>query len=249
MKIKLAAVAAVAAAALGTSSAHAAQFIVSYVSYPYLTTANISGVVADPSAPGGSFVENGTSLDGPIFLTGQVNGVGPNLTILTFCMDLFHDINSGAQNITYNIGGITGNNSDSLGGAPLSSAQADNMSGLARLGYQFYASNDPDWINKDYAIQGAIWANEYSTPGNPFTVSFSDPTVESYLTTFLAMTFGPPPLRGLHSTNAQGLIDVQSLIPTNLGVPEPSTWAMMLVGFGGLGAAMRARRKPATATA
>lgn len=30
-------------------------------------------------------------------------------------------------------------------------------------------------------------------------------------------------------------------------VPEPATWAMMLVGFGGLGAAMRSRRKQATA--
>jgi hypothetical protein len=28
-----------------------------------------------------------------------------------------------------------------------------------------------------------------------------------------------------------------------LGVPEPATWAMMLVGFSGLGAAMRARRR------
>lgn len=27
------------------------------------------------------------------------------------------------------------------------------------------------------------------------------------------------------------------------GVPEPSTWAMMLVGFGGIGAAMRRRRR------
>ena len=33
------------------------------------------------------------------------------------------------------------------------------------------------------------------------------------------------------------------------GVPEPATWAMMLVGFGGLGAAMRSRRKPAVVTA
>jgi hypothetical protein len=33
-----------------------------------------------------------------------------------------------------------------------------------------------------------------------------------------------------------------------LGVPEPSTWAMMLLGFGGLGAAMRVRRRsPAAA--
>jgi hypothetical protein len=249
VKIKLAAVAAVAAAALGTSTAHASQFIVNNVSYPYLTTANISGDVADPSAPGGYFTESGTTLDGPIFLTGQVNGKGPNVTIFTLCMDLFHDINAGAQTIIYNIGAITGNNANSQGGAPLASASIFNMSGLARLAYQLYSSNDPDWVNKTYAIQGAIWADEYSTPGHPFSVSFNDPTVEGYFNTYSSMTFGPPPLPGLHSTDAQGLINVQSLIPTNLPVPEPSTWAMMLVGFGGLGAAMRGRRKPAAAAA
>jgi len=31
--------------------------------------------------------------------------------------------------------------------------------------------------------------------------------------------------------------------------PEPAAWAMMLVGFGGLGMAMRSRRNPALATA
>ena len=31
------------------------------------------------------------------------------------------------------------------------------------------------------------------------------------------------------------------------GVPEPATWAMMLVGFGGLGAAMRSQRKRSAA--
>jgi hypothetical protein len=36
--------------------------------------------------------------------------------------------------------------------------------------------------------------------------------------------------------------------PTS-GVPEPATWAMMLTGFGGLGAAMRKRRRAGLATA
>ena len=38
-----------------------------------------------------------------------------------------------------------------------------------------------------------------------------------------------------------------SINNVTVGVPEPSTWAIMLVGFGGLGAAMRARRKLAPA--
>ena len=33
------------------------------------------------------------------------------------------------------------------------------------------------------------------------------------------------------------------------GVPEPATWAMMLVGFGGLGVAMRSRRRQAAVAA
>jgi hypothetical protein len=31
------------------------------------------------------------------------------------------------------------------------------------------------------------------------------------------------------------------------GVPEPATWAMMLLGFGGLGATLRRRRAQAVA--
>jgi len=33
------------------------------------------------------------------------------------------------------------------------------------------------------------------------------------------------------------------------GVAEPEAWLMMLVGFGGLGAALRSRRSTATAAA
>ena len=53
-------------------------------------------------------------------------------------------------------------------------------------------------------------------------------------------------------TLTDGYVGVLSGLNGNVitgGVPEPATWAMMLVGFGGLGIAMRTRRKQAAASA
>jgi hypothetical protein len=45
---------------------------------------------------------------------------------------------------------------------------------------------------------------------------------------------------------SQNNYDLVSLpIPVNTGVPEPATWAMMLVGFAGIGLMIRRRRQPA----
>jgi len=44
--------------------------------------------------------------------------------------------------------------------------------------------------------------------------------------------------------------NIPEIISVAAGVPEPASWAMMLMGFGGLGAVLRRRRPPAvTATA
>ena len=53
------------------------------------------------------------------------------------------------------------------------------------------------------------------------------------------------------ANNSLSAIDNLSIstVSTAPGVPEPATWAMMLVGFGGLGAAMRRSRRQARALA
>jgi hypothetical protein len=48
-----------------------------------------------------------------------------------------------------------------------------------------------------------------------------------------------------YSTGNFGMIDTITIT----GVPEPASWALMLVGLGGLGAALRSRRKLAAAAA
>ena len=35
----------------------------------------------------------------------------------------------------------------------------------------------------------------------------------------------------------------QDIVPVNGAVPEPATWAMMLLGFGGIGISMRIRKR------
>jgi hypothetical protein len=54
-----------------------------------------------------------------------------------------------------------------------------------------------------------------------------------------AGTIGDPPY---------ALLDGVSLTTSSI-VPEPSAWALMLVGIGGLGVSLRAGRKTATAAA
>ncbi len=45
----------------------------------------------------------------------------------------------------------------------------------------------------------------------------------------------------------QGIAMVNFSIAQDAAVPEPATWAMMLIGFGGIGAAMRRRKRVAFA--
>ena len=49
----------------------------------------------------------------------------------------------------------------------------------------------------------------------------------------------------LHATGAGSNLETITL--SSAAVPEPATWALMIMGFGGAGAMLRSRRRPATA--
>lgn len=152
-----------------------------------------------------------------------------------FCDDLFHSFSPGAQNppIIYKTGLVTTDSNGNL----LTMSQSNRMGQLAEKGRFIHLTEfGQDRFDDEAAIQGAIWAIEYG-----INVTSSDPTIQAEITQFLTVADNG---KGF----AQGLISQdrhQSFVIG--GVPEPTTWAMMILGLGAVGVAMRNRRKLALA--
>ena len=101
----------------------------------------------------------------------------------------------------------------------------------------------------------------YATAAGPMvTYNDGDPALQVFLTypagggALYNGGFGSSSVGSYFSPTCGGEIcgyPLSGAVTLGLGsaVPEPATWAMMLVGFGGLGAAMRTRRRSAAATA
>jgi PEP-CTERM motif len=88
------------------------------------------------------------------------------------------------------------------------------------------------------AIQAAIWEVEYG-----LTAHSSDPTINGMISTFYndAIHSGnTSAAEELYNSVHQSFVDGNPSLTT--GVPEPSTWAMMILGFCGVGF-MAYRRK------
>jgi len=79
-----------------------------------------------------------------------------------------------------------------------------------------------------------------STTGALYLLGFSSKTGFENTATSLTLTFNST------ASSAFSASATLATPPAAIGdVPEPASWAMMLVGFGGIGAALRSRRKPA----
>ena len=196
-------------------------------------------------------------------LTANINGSPTINTLYTFCVDIYHDISVGIDNnhdivagmgdaqspvnLPYHTALLTVNSDgpiSGVSGAPLSSTQVSEIGGLATLGGNLILADAFDLSNKLAAVQGAIWAIEYPSAGG-YTVTATDPTVQGYLNGYLAnaaATASTSPVVAIYGANGQGLLPA-------FAVPEPSSWALMLAGFGFAGAAIRRRRTVGAAIA
>lgn len=99
-----------------------------------------------------------------------------------------------------------------------------------------FTSPTPTAIALNSSVWSSLFANDYNVPGNnnsPYNTSLSS-----------GNNYGNVWLIGASRPNLDNRDDGFKLssITVNSAVPEPSTWGMMLIGFGAIGAGMRRRK-------
>jgi hypothetical protein len=158
-------------------------------------------------------------------------------TLPVFCVDLFHEVGiGGGQSLPYFTHPVTTDSSgtDSGTGNLLNAQKMGAIQTLVDLGFGDYAHNVPDLGDKLTALQGAIWEIEYgATVVSTSNANNSDNSLIGQYVTYgwdhpAGFSFGLYPV----GADGQGFGASQGFV---VGVPEPSTWAMMLLGFAGLG--------------
>lgn len=161
-------------------------------------------------------------------------------TIPVFCVDLFHDIGIGSIGpYTYYTAPVTYDSSNSSSpsgpgnGNPLSPTVSGEIQTLADIGVDQYVydSTNPLLGDIETAIAGAIWTVEYGA-----TVTSSDSEINTLIASYVSYAEAHPQTFSLGlfpDGNTQGFANTQGFV-VGTPVPEPSTWAMALIGFAGL---------------
>jgi hypothetical protein len=152
-------------------------------------------------------------------------------TFFTFCDDFNHIITiEGGQSINFVQAPVTTNGS----GVGLTESQSNIMGQLTRIGLNAFAAGNFDL---SIASQVATWVTEGEGPATS-----ANATIESDITMLLDTVHNDGTGFAIGLVSPQG---VQGQIFAGPAAPEASTWAMMLMGFVGLGFAARKTRRTA----
>lgn len=173
------------------------------------------------------------------------SATGPAFDLMAFCVDIFHNISIGTLNYTYDDSQPFNSNSKSPVSTAISGATQLKVAKLANYGALVYASADAAKTQKLAGVQGAIW--QVINAG--LTVDSNSNAVDSYIADYTAglnMNDHGPVGSGYTFITEQGKYGTdrahQSFVfasPT----PEPSTWALLIGGFGMAGAMLRRSRQ------
>jgi hypothetical protein len=213
---------------------------------------NYTAQITGPASP---FTGGGLDVyEGPVTFTVSDSSHVGTYQITAFCVDLFDEIGLGAfsPNLNYQTETLT-TTRDTDGqhlGTNLSGTQLTEINRLLTLASGFETNALTNASNLA-AIQGAIWEIE-----NPLYTVSSHNGLNTTTANFITEAgINNPATAGYLPTGVQTTIIAaydshgnyhQAFAFATAAVPEPATWAMMIIGFGGVGAVMRKRR---TATA
>lgn len=154
-----------------------------------------------------------------------------NSVLDVFCVDPYHNISLGSQNYLFNGAPLATNSDGALTGTgtSLTTPEAGEIGALVKLGLGDIKTND---LLGASAAQGAIWEIEgVSVAPNGADASILSADMANDLTWAAS-----------HPASISAIYDTRDNVQGFAGVPEPATWAMLLVGLSGIGAAMRGLR-------
>ncbi|WP_293376686.1 PEPxxWA-CTERM sorting domain-containing protein [Phenylobacterium sp.] len=169
----------------------------------------------------------------PISFTANLGGAFDAATTYSFlgwCVDIFHEITPGTMNLQYSSGALV----TDQGGETLTGLQLDKISSLVNYGDYLYGhGGDSDQMA---GIQGAIWRVENPT----YTITGGNADIETLIGQYATQAATVLPIGAMHT-----IFDVDGSTQAFAvagGVPEPGAWALLILGFGGVGAVIRSRR-------